>query len=95
MENENKYTPSSIEDQKFSIPLYQRLFEWTEKQINQLLNDLFSSYSQNKTQPYYIGMLTVYKDSKGLYVLVDGQQRFTVLMLMGIAFNTEVWNKFA
>ena len=92
---ENKYTPSTIGNIRFSIPLYQRLFEWEEMQITQLLNDLYSSFKKSKDnpQPYYIGMLTIYKENE-IYSLVDGQQRFTVLMLMAIAFETDYWKQF-
>ena len=58
------------------------------------MKDLYQSYTKDNTKPYYIGMLTVYEDN-GVYVLVDGQQRFTVLMLMGIVFKTECWKKFS
>ena len=87
----NKHTPATIGEQSFSIPLYQRLFEWTDTEIKQLLNDLYISFElgKNNPKPYYIGMLTVHDGS-----LVDGQQRFTVLNLMGIAFKTEKWNRF-
>lgn len=94
MEN-NKYTPNEIGTSNilFSIPLYQRLFEWEEDQIVQLLNDLYSSYEKDVKAPYFIGMLTAYKNkNNGKYDLVDGQQRFTVIMLMAIAFG---WNKLA
>jgi len=93
MEN-NKYTPNEIalSNIRFSIPLYQRLFEWEEVQIVQLLNDLYSSFYKEAEAPYYIGMLTAYKNN-GKYDLVDGQQRFTVVMLMAIAFGwSEVLN---
>lgn len=90
---ENKYTPETI-DHFFSIPLYQRLFEWEETEIIQLLSDLFSSFKKDSSAPYYIGMLTVYKGaSEERYSLVDGQQRFTVLCLMGIAFGWEEFLK--
>lgn len=87
----NKYTPTTI-DIFFTIPLYQRLFEWEQPQILQLLNDLYSNFKKDKTSPYYIGMLTVFKgNGEERYSLVDGQQRFTVLTLMGIVFG---WNDF-
>tara|TARA_R110002050_G_scaffold253628_1_gene391834 strand:- start:9867 stop:11738 length:1872 start_codon:yes stop_codon:yes gene_type:complete len=88
------YTPQTLDNFKFRIPLYQRLFEWEEKQINQLLNDLLIEFKKDKSSPYYIGMLTVYQEKHGTYSLVDGQQRFTVLNLMGIAFNSSNWNNF-
>jgi uncharacterized protein with ParB-like and HNH nuclease domain len=88
MELNLKYTPESIasDSRVFSIPLYQRLFEWDKPQITQLLNDLYDGFEQKPNEPYYIGMLTAHNND-----LVDGQQRFTVLMLMSIAFK---WDKF-
>lgn len=86
------YTPRKIVDSGlfFSIPLYQRLFEWGEEQIIQLLDDLYSSYKKNKESSYYIGMLTV-KRTESSIELVDGQQRFTAMILLGIHFK---WNDF-
>lgn len=91
-----KYTPREINNLKFSIPLYQRLFEWESEQILQLLNDLFESYTKNPKHPYYIGMLTVFEEPDLTLSLVDGQQRFTILTLMAIALqNYEPnWLKF-
>ncbi len=92
MKTNNGYTPESIANSEmyFSIPLYQRLFEWEREQILKLLTDLKLHFEKDKEKPYYIGMLTAYK-KEGVYDLVDGQQRFTVLMLLGIAFG---WNDF-
>ena len=86
------YTPRKIVDSGlfFSIPLYQRLFEWGEDQIIQLLDDLYSSYKRDKESAYYIGMLTV-KRTESSIELVDGQQRFTAMILLGIHFK---WNDF-
>lgn len=64
----------------FTIPIYQRLFEWDEDKIVQLLNDLLSAYYKDKQAIYYIGMLTA---ENGNNNLVDGQQRFVVMMLLG------------
>lgn len=86
------YTPRKIVDSGlfFSIPLYQRLFEWGEDQIIQLLDDLYSSYKRDKESAYYIGMLTV-KRTESSIELVDSQQRFTAMILLGIHFK---WNDF-
>ena len=86
------YTPRKIVDSGlfFSIPLYQRLFEWGEEQIIQLLDDLYSSYKKDKESPYHIGMLTV-KRAESSIELVDGQQRFTAMILLGIHYK---WNDF-
>lgn len=74
-------TPETIGDKTYRIPLYQRLFEWDPERISQLLNDLKEQQSTGKK--YYIGMLT----STAKNDLVDGQQRFTVMMLMGIVLS--------
>ena len=95
-----KLTPVEIVKQQctYSIPIYQRLFEWDEENIRTLLNDLYKSFSpskeknQSKEVDYYIGMLTSTANNE----LVDGQQRFTVMMLMGCVFQDyyEKWKDF-
>lgn len=88
----NRYTPEEIakSDLRFSIPLYQRLFEWNTSDIIKLLNDLKEQFSRNEKAPYYIGIFTVVKNGE-VYDLVDGQQRFTVLMLLSIKCS---WREF-
>lgn len=78
-------TPARIAAGKqiYTIPIYQRLFEWDDEKIEQLLNDLYSAYEKDRNEPYYIGMLTSTKDGN----LVDGQQRFTVMTLIGIVLR--------
>lgn len=75
------------------------MFRWGEEQINQLLSDLYRNYlthlKMGDTElPYYIGMMTTYHNQNGDLDLVDGQQRFTVMMLIGIVFNDEYWHSF-
>lgn len=95
--SENQYTPQSIVEnfdykhQLFSIPLYQRLFEWGNDQIIRLMEDLRHAFFYQSNKPYYIGMLTVIPNQNGILQLVDGQQRFTVMMLLGITFG---WKDF-
>lgn len=76
-----KYTPQIIvkEGLFFSIPLYQRLFEWKGDNVQTLLEDLERAYI-NDEKDYFIGMLTSTGEGNEL---VDGQQRFTVMMLLG------------
>lgn len=85
----NKFTPATIAkgNKVFNIPLYQRLFEWGKNQIERLMDDLYQAYNTADDQPYYIGMLTAKPQDDGTLDLVDGQQRFTVMMLLGEAFE--------
>lgn len=103
------YTPEVIAADeskiKFKIPLYQRLFAWEEKTIKGLLEDLKEHFDDPGTSsaPYYLGIITqIYeepgKEAKddGYLVVVDGQQRLTVLMLMAACFShyDDTWKKF-
>ena len=80
-----RYTPQTIvkANQCFSIPLYQRLFEWDEDNIIQLLHDLLKSFENSRDEDYFVGMLTSAENQ-----LVDGQQRFTAIMLKGCVMQT-------
>lgn len=95
--NTNRYTPAIItaENYTFSIPLYQRLFAWGEEQVNGLLHDLKNHFDKEGEVPYYLGMLSCIEKG-GRYDLIDGQQRFTLMMLLGIVFQKEGngWDKF-
>lgn len=90
-----KCTPHTIAGKNlfFSIPIYQRLFEWDSENIDTLMEDLMKEYVNTEGKgDYYIGMLTSTKDNE----LVDGQQRFTVMMLLGCVLQgvCEEWKKF-
>ena len=90
-----KYTPNTITKNNlfYTIPIYQRLFEWDDDNIMTLLEDLKKEYDQtNGENDYYIGMLTSTKDNE----LVDGQQRFTVMMLLGCVLQDyyKEWKSF-
>lgn len=67
----------------YIIPIYQRDYAWTEKEINQMLDDIFSVMNSNAN--YYIGTLIVYPCKNGhqvIYETIDGQQRVTTLMIL-------------
>lgn len=99
MDNNKTYsfTPATIGNRLFGIPLYQRLFTWKEKQINQLIDDLHEHFLNADAKEYYIGMLTI-AQQPDRFDLVDGQQRMTVMLLMSIAFirltESENWRKY-
>lgn len=72
----------------FNIPIYQRLFTWKEEQIVQLLSDLLLKCIESDGKDnLYVGVLTVTRNSNSRFDLVDGQQRFTVMVLMGIVMK--------
>ena len=89
MENKEPYriTPEKVveKDIVFRVPLYQRLFTWQTTEVKQLLEDLKNHFEKPAEKPYYLGMITVVRQT-GKLDLIDGQQRTTVLMLLAIGF---------
>ena len=98
--NTHRYTPKLIVEDTcnyiFNIPLYQRLFAWGEGQVKGLLLDLKEHFKNTDgNDPYYLGMLSCI--GKGsVYDLIDGQQRFTVMVLLAIVLRQydNRWNDF-
>lgn len=89
MENKDPYkiTPKEIVDKNivFRVPLYQRLFTWKTAEVKQLLEDLENHFEKHSEKTYYLGMITVVKQTDKLD-LIDGQQRTTVMMLIALGF---------
>lgn len=89
--NSTPYSPNTLvkNNIRFRIPLYQRPYTWTEKQVKQLLDDLWSSSEQSKDSPYFIGIMNIsrtdYDDST--FDLIDGQQRLTTLSVMALVMK--------
>ncbi|MCX6265747.1 MAG: DUF262 domain-containing HNH endonuclease family protein [Bacteroidetes bacterium] len=74
------FTPATIEDLRFSIPVYQRLFAWDNRQITDLLRDFKNSLNEDV---YYLGTITVdYNKKSSINDIIDGQQRLTALVLL-------------
>ncbi|GAA7148955.1 hypothetical protein HpBGD46_08870 [Helicobacter pylori] len=84
----------------FSIPVYQRNYTWEEENCKKLLQDIIS-ISQNK-KTHYMGSITyilhLIDDEKSLrplqeFVIIDGQQRITTIMLLLKAIETKIPNE--
>lgn len=89
------YSLEEIFKDSYVVPLYQRGFAWKDTEIEQLLQDVFESYEENKNKPdgkYFIGSLVVLRRHNGTYEVVDGQQRLTVLSLISkiLGFNSQL-----
>ncbi|OPG53948.1 DUF262 domain-containing protein [Helicobacter pylori] len=70
----------------YQIPDYQRPYQWTEKNCEKLLDDLFSSYEYYKGSGYFCGSLVLVKSDPNskteTYDIVDGQQRLSTFILL-------------
>lgn len=70
---------------RYRIPIYQRKYDWGEKESLQLLEDIADYASTNKDKKYYIGSLIVfarYDRENEYYETIDGQQRLTTLTIL-------------
>jgi hypothetical protein len=77
---------SSLLDEKFFIPSYQRGYRWTEIQVTELLDDLWQfqreSDSQRSEHFYCLQPLVIKARKDGSWEVVDGQQRLTTIYLI-------------
>ncbi|WP_033754717.1 DUF262 domain-containing protein [Helicobacter pylori] len=84
----------------FSIPVYQRNYTWEKENCEKLLQDIIN-ISQNK-KTHFMGSITyilhLIDDEKSLrqlqeFVIIDGQQRITTIMLLLKAIETKIQNE--
>lgn len=84
-QTETSLTPSKWFSQSqtfcFKVPVYQRLFTWGEAQFDRLLDDLTDHFKDGSNKPYYLGIITVV-EREGHCILIDGQQRLTVITIL-------------
>ncbi|MCT8567685.1 DUF262 domain-containing protein, partial [Glaesserella parasuis] len=74
---------------QFTIPVYQRNYDWKVEQCQQLLNDILSIGQDCDVSNHFIGSI-VYIHNNGAYtssqikewIIIDGQQRLTTIMLI-------------
>lgn len=74
----------------FNVPIYQRLYVWDDDQVNVLLTDIANAYDRNEEQFFLGGAMVVEQKNEKerqqdryYFDLIDGQQRFTTLWLLG------------
>ncbi len=84
----------------FSIPAYQRNYTWAKENCEKLLQDIINISKNKKT--HFMGSITyilhLIDDEKSLrqlreFVIIDGQQRVTTIMLLLKAIETKIQNE--
>lgn len=69
----------------FRIPVYQRNYDWSEANCNRLLEDIYGILQSG--DKHFLGTIVFMAAKSGgfalqEYIIIDGQQRLTTLMLM-------------
>ena len=90
-----KANPESIIEifQKlYVIPEYQRPYSWAEDKCYDLWNDIVDKYEEEKRKnkksdnknkgEYFLGTMVLIKNNKGIFEVIDGQQRLTSLLIL-------------
>jgi uncharacterized protein with ParB-like and HNH nuclease domain len=84
--NLNRFLSQS--DTQFVIPVYQRNYDWSAAQCEQLLNDIIKAGIDRKLNSHFIGSIVYIHDdvysSSGTreLTIIDGQQRLTTVTLI-------------
>ena len=80
----------SESDTVFSIPVYQRDYNWREKQCQRLFKDILQTGKNEKVSSYFLGSIVyihdgIYGVGEKEFHVIDGQQRMTTLTLLFLA----------
>lgn len=98
MDNFNKSISNlnftQMENDEFIIPYFQRKYRWTEKEINELFQDIENAFIQ-KNKNYYLNeiILGCLITNRKEFYIIDGQQRFTTLYLFFKIFSEEFYEE--
>ena len=73
---------------QLSIPIYQRKYSWTEKECNQLFEDIIRVGTTEDEKSHFIGSIVYMKQKAHIegpinyLMIIDGQQRITTIFLL-------------
>ena len=67
---------------KFTIPVYQRNYEWEEEHHQQLFDDIVDLIDGGSDKRHFIGTLCLKTEQKYNNIIIDGQQRITTTTIL-------------
>lgn len=85
--------------QQFSIPIFQRRYSWTEKDCQQLLDDILHVGGNDEIDSHFLGSIVyITKEvapigSVPKFLVIDGQQRLTTLSLLLSALSLAIMER--
>ncbi|TWU08372.1 DUF262 domain-containing protein [Stieleria varia] len=67
----------------YVVPDYQREYVWSDKEVQQLLDDINDQVDVSSDMEYFVGMILVSPGArKNQFEVIDGQQRLTTFFLL-------------
>ena len=79
---------------QFIIPIYQRAYSWTDKQCQQLLDDVIEVGDSHELETHFVGAIVYIEDKPQIafrtHLVIDGQQRLTTVTLL-LAALAQAW----
>jgi hypothetical protein len=83
----NDLSISTIFKDFYSVPDFQREYVWERENVEKLLEDVLDEFYDEDGRliegpEYFLGSVVVCLDDKGIYQLIDGQQRMTTIYLI-------------
>ena len=55
---------SDLNEYSFSIPTYQRPYVWGDEELKKLLDDFYTSFTNDSEAPYYISTILTREQNK-------------------------------
>ena len=86
--NEAKLLDFLKKSPQFVIPIYQRTYSWTDRECQQLWDDIIRTGSSDKINTHFVGSIVYIEQgfsnvtSQSPLLVIDGQQRLTTVMLL-------------
>ncbi|MCL6417772.1 DUF262 domain-containing HNH endonuclease family protein [Aestuariirhabdus sp. Z084] len=77
IESTDKEVRSILQSGYYRIPRFQRPYSWEKDHIQDFWDDIVIDNEDD----YFIGSMVVYKQQKGYFGIVDGQQRMTTITI--------------
>lgn len=68
------------EAEQFSVPIFQRMYSWTEEECNRLWDDILRAGSDDSVESHFLGSIVYIEGSQ--FQVIDGQQRLATLILL-------------
>jgi uncharacterized protein with ParB-like and HNH nuclease domain len=96
---EHQFLPFLNGKKQFIIPIYQRTYSWQREQCEQLWNDIVRAGTDSEMPGHFIGSVVYIQQGVILFgnvpqfLLIDGQQRLTTLILLLTALAEKVQNE--